>query len=66
LPYSREFSNLYSELANKHQSSLVPFLLTNVAGKPELNQDDGIHPTANAQPILLDNVWPILKPLLKK
>lgn len=66
LPYSREFSNLYSELAKKHQSSLVPFLLTNVAGKAELNQDDGIHPTANAQPILLENVWPVLAPLLKK
>ena len=46
--------------------TLVPFLLENVALDPELMQSDGLHPNAKAQPILLDNVWPLLKPLLAK
>ena len=44
----------------------MPFLLEGVALKPELMQDDGIHPTAEAQPRLLDNVWPSLAPLLEE
>jgi acyl-CoA thioesterase-1 len=45
---------------------LVPFLLEGVALTPGLMQSDGIHPRAVAQPRLLDNVWPFLKPLLKQ
>jgi acyl-CoA thioesterase-1 len=44
----------------------VPFLLESVALKPALMQADGLHPTAQAQPALLDTVWPVLSPLLKK
>jgi acyl-CoA thioesterase-1 len=43
----------------------VPFLLEGVAEKREFFQPDGIHPVAEAQPIILDNVWKVLKPQLK-
>ena len=62
--YTREFKALYPELAAKHQVALIPFLLEGVADKADLMQSDGIHPTAKAQPLLLDNVWPHLEPLL--
>lgn len=63
--YTRKFHAIYSELAQKHQLSLVPFLLAGVALTPGLMQADGLHPRAAAQPRLLDNVWPYLEPLLK-
>lgn len=64
--YTREFNEIYLNLAKEYQLALVPFLLTNVAGIAELNQDDRLHPTAKAQPLVLDNVWKILKPELIK
>jgi len=54
----------YAELAQAHGAALVPFFLEGVALQPGLMQADGLHPTAAAQPRLLDNVWPALKPLL--
>lgn len=63
--YIEKFSNIYQELAQQHQINLVPFLLEGIALKPEFFQNDGIHPTATAQPYLLDNVWASLQPLLK-
>jgi acyl-CoA thioesterase I len=57
LKYTKNFSAMYSNLAKQHKISLVPFLLENVAGKPELIQADGLHPLAVAQPKLLENVW---------
>lgn len=63
--YSRDFSASYAVLAKQHKIKLVPFLLEGVAGKPSLIQDDGLHPLAAAQPALLDNVWMILKGLLR-
>jgi acyl-CoA thioesterase I len=66
LKYSKQFSNNFQQLAKKHQLKLVPFFLDGVAGKPELIQADGLHPTAAAQPKLLDNVWPILINTIKK
>lgn len=62
--YTSEFKNIFSELAIKNNIKLVPFLLENVGGIPELNQPDGIHPTAEGHKILADNVWPVLKELL--
>lgn len=62
--YTRQFEGAFSELARGHNIPLVPFLLDRVADKRELLQADGLHPTADAQPILLDTVWPRLKPLL--
>ena len=62
--YTQAFAAVYAELANEKKVALVPFLLEGVGGKPELMQADGIHPAAGAQGLLLDNVWPVLKPLL--
>lgn len=63
--YAAEFSNTYQELAKTHQVALVPFMLENVAARPELIQQDGLHPNAQGQPIILENIWPHLKSLLK-
>lgn len=63
--YTRAFEQSYAELAKRHKTALLPFLLDGVAEKRELFQADGIHPLAEAQPLILDNVWKILKPLLR-
>ncbi len=63
--YTNDFMRMYREIATAAKVGLVPFLLQSVALKPELMQSDGLHPTAPAQPALLDTVWPHLKPLLK-
>ena len=65
IDYTRAFEQSYAELARRHKVALVPFLLEGVAERRELFQPDNIHPTAEAQPIILDNVWKVLKPLLK-
>ncbi len=62
--YTSEFRNIFPDLAEKNKLELVPFLLQNVGGIKELNQPDGIHPTAEGQIILANNVWKILKPVL--
>lgn len=62
--YTEQFFQTYFKLAEEYEVPLVPFILDKVALEPELMQNDGIHPTAEGQPILLDNVWPVLKPLL--
>jgi acyl-CoA thioesterase-1 len=64
--YQKEFENLFPELAKKNEAHLVPFLLENVGGHPELNQGDGIHPTADGHRIVAENVWKILEPVLTK
>jgi len=62
--YSKQFANMYSTIATAENISLVPFFLKGVAEKPELFQADRLHPRAEAQPILLQNVWGKLTPLL--
>ena len=64
--YADGFHALYGELARKYDAPLLDFFLDKVALEPSLMQDDGIHPTTQAQPILLDNVWPVIKSVLKK
>ena len=64
--YTEQFARVFSDLAAEKKIPLVPFLLTNIALSPALLQGDDIHPNALGQPILLDNVWPTLKPLLHK
>ena len=59
--YTSEFKNIFPDLAEKNEISLIPFLLAGVAGDPDLNLDDGIHPTAEGHKILRENVWEILK-----
>lgn len=63
--YTRDFAGVYPAVAKKGQVSLVPFFLKGVAERDDLFQSDTIHPVAAAQPIMLDNVWPFLEPLLK-
>lgn len=62
--YTRAFESAYSELARQFSIPLVPFFLDGIALDPKLMQDDGIHPTAQAQQKMFDNVWPVLRPLL--
>lgn len=64
--YTSEFRNIFPGLAKKNNLELVPFLLKGVGGVPELNQPDGIHPTAEGHKILANNVWEVLKPVLDK
>lgn len=66
IDYAREFRELYPALAREERVPLVPFLLDGVVGHAELFQPDQLHPTAAAQPRVLDNVWPTLEPLLGK
>jgi len=62
--YTDEFARVYPELAQQYHLPLVPFLLEKVALDPALMQEDGMHPNAAAEPIVLDTLWPYLKPLL--
>ena len=62
--YTTAFAAVFPQVAQEHDAALVPFVLEGIGGVPSMMQRDGIHPTAQAQPKLLDNVWPTLKPLL--
>jgi len=62
--YTEQFNGTYAELAGQHGIVLLPFLLQDIALEPGLMQADGIHPTAAAQPIILDQFWAALEPLL--
>ena len=63
--YTEKFQQLFETLAAKYHTSRVPFLLAPIASKRTYFQADGLHPTAAAQPLLLDTVWAELKPLLR-
>jgi acyl-CoA thioesterase I len=62
--YTRRFKSVFPEVAKANGAAFVPFLLDGVAGVPRLNQADGIHPTAEGQRIVAENVWRALQPLL--
>jgi acyl-CoA thioesterase-1 len=62
--YVNAFHAIYEELADQYQASRVPFLLDGIGGVEGMMQADGIHPRSEAQPLMLENVWPHLKPLL--
>jgi len=64
--YTDDFRQIFPELAKKNDIPLIPFLLEGVAGRPDLNQDDGIHPTAAGQKIVRDNVWEVLKDVIQE
>jgi acyl-CoA thioesterase-1 len=64
--YSRQFENAYTRLAREFRIALLPFLLEGIAERREMFLSDNIHPTAAAQPIVLENVWKALAPLLKQ
>ncbi len=63
--YTQEFEGMYERLAAKLQVPLIPFFLEGVAAQRELNQGDGIHPTAEGYALVVENVWKVLKPLLE-
>jgi len=63
--YTTQFSNMYLELSKNTQAILVPFFLEGVATKRDYFQEDGIHPNADAQPIMLKNMLPSLLKILK-
>lgn len=64
--YTAEFRKIFPELADKNKTLIIPFLLDQVAGIPDLNQEDGIHPTVEGQKIVAQNVWEVLEPVLTK
>ena len=63
--YTQKFQATFSELATQHKVGLVPFFLEQIAARRELFQADTIHPTAEAQDLILQTIWPGLKPMLK-
>ena len=63
--YALQFHQVFGEVAKNRKAALVDFLLDGIADQPQLFQADNLHPTREAQPRLLDNVWPGLEPLLK-
>jgi len=63
--YVRGFREIYPDLARRNRAVLVPFLLEGVAGVPDLNQPDGVHPTVAGQERLAETVWTYLRPMLE-
>ena len=64
-PYAAQFQALFPEIARAKKTALLPFLLEPIAAQQQFFQADNLHPTAEAQPLILDHVWPALLPLLK-
>jgi acyl-CoA thioesterase-1 len=62
--YTTDFQRMFADLARENEAALIPFLLEGVGGVPELNQADGIHPTAEGAQIIAETVWRVLKPIL--
>jgi acyl-CoA thioesterase-1 len=63
--YTIPFAKVYDSVSEASHVPLVPFLMDKVADKPQLMQADGLHPNETGQPLLLENVWPKLLPLLR-
>lgn len=64
--YTQAFANIYPTLAEQYQIPVMPFILEGIGTDPDKMQSDGIHPKADAQQQLLNNIWPVLQPLLVK
>ena len=64
--YTLDFHVIFPELAAQHQVPLVPFMLTGVLGRAELNLADGLHPNADGARQVAENIWPYLQPMLKQ
>lgn len=63
--YTKEFANIYPDLARENNLPLIPFILEKVGGRPELNLPDGIHPTAEGHKLVAETVWETLYPIIK-
>jgi acyl-CoA thioesterase-1 len=64
--YTNQFKTIFPSLAEKNQAAYIPFLLEGVAGNPELNLGDGIHPTPDGHKIVAETVWKYLYPLIRE
>lgn len=64
--YLEQFESMYSDLASEFDTLLVPFFMDGVALSPDLLQADNIHPNEKGQPVLLDNVWIVLEPAIRR
>ena len=64
--YTAAFRDVFSQLAHEHDVALIPFLLEGVAGVPDLNQSDGIHPNADGASRVADHVWPAVEQLVRR
>lgn len=64
--YTSRFREVFKTAAQKNDAALVPFLLENVGGRPELNQPDRIHPSAEGHKIVAENIWKVLAPILRQ
>jgi acyl-CoA thioesterase-1 len=62
--YTESFHQVYVDLADKYSITLLPFFLEGVGGQALLMQSDGLHPNAQAQPVILQTLWPVLARLL--
>jgi acyl-CoA thioesterase I len=62
--YATAFRQAFRDVALKERVIFIPFLLQNVAGRPELNQGDGIHPNVQGTAVVADTVWKVLRPVL--
>jgi len=65
IAYTQKFLGIYPQLANKHRLKLVPYMFEGFGDRPEFFQADGIHPTVQMQEKILDNVWKVLRGMLK-
>ena len=64
--YGRNFAAVFSDLATHYRTPLIPFFLDGVAGVDALTQPDGLHPTSEGYRLIVDRIWPVLKPLLAR
>ena len=62
--FTSEFRGIFAKLAKENNATLIPFFLSNVGGIPDLNQADGIHPTAKGHQIVTENIWAVLKEVI--
>ena len=62
--FTSEFKNMYPKLAKEYETELIPFFLEGVAGHPDLNLKDRIHPNVEGQKIVAENVWAVLEKVL--
>jgi len=63
--YSEQFEAIYSALAEKYALAFIPFFLKDVAARPQLNQSDGLHPTAAGYRVVIQTIWPFIEKVLK-
>jgi acyl-CoA thioesterase-1 len=65
-PYGEEFRRIFEAVARRRGAALMPFFLDGVGGSPRLNQPDGLHPTAEGYRVIVERLWPYLRPLLRR